>query len=177
MSNVELKDFLEAIEYKITGSEPFLWECYGQNARYLDCDSNPVNKYAVSAVFDTTDQRVYSIEAWDYTSDTYYRWLDPEYKKAHKKECKKRGVNHKLASDDKTFTDLDVAEDILEKINAIVNEREYDKRVSIPVDLDDDTMLKLMKMAHEADMTFNDFVAQILEVKMASLAEELKVKE
>jgi hypothetical protein len=37
-----------------------------------------------------------------------------------------------------------------------------DGREEIQLDLTDDELLRLMKMAHEADLTFNEFVEQAL---------------
>ena len=37
-----------------------------------------------------------------------------------------------------------------------------DNRVEVPLDFSDEELLVLFKMAHEADMTFNDFVEKAL---------------
>jgi hypothetical protein len=37
-----------------------------------------------------------------------------------------------------------------------------DNRVEIPLDLSDEELLVLFKQAHEADLTFNQFVEQVL---------------
>ena len=60
------------------------------------------------------------------------------------------------------YTDLDVAEDILEKARAIVRQEPYDIRVKVPVDFTDEDLLKYMKMAHERDITFNQLVEEAL---------------
>jgi hypothetical protein len=39
---------------------------------------------------------------------------------------------------------------------------EYDTRISVPLELDDDIMFDLMKLAHERDVTFNKLVEDIL---------------
>jgi len=38
----------------------------------------------------------------------------------------------------------------------------YDTRVEVPLELDDETSFKLMKMAHERDITFNQMVEEVL---------------
>ena len=35
MTTVE--DFVKAVDYKITGGSEYQWDCFGDNARYLDC--------------------------------------------------------------------------------------------------------------------------------------------
>jgi collagenase-like PrtC family protease len=61
---------------------------------------------------------------------------------------------------------LESDEDWLEKARAIFAGEEYDTRVSIPVDFSDDELLKYMTMAHERDMTFNQFIEEALREAM-----------
>ena len=160
---ITLKDFCEAVEYKFTGGSEYCWECFGPNARYLDCaDNEGLGTYSVSAVFDSVDQTVYVVEAWDYKTDREYRWINPNYVKAFNKESKKRDIDKRESMDGRNYIDLDVAEDILEKINAIVNSLDYDDRVKVPVDFSDEELLQYMKIAHERDITFNQLVEEAL---------------
>ena len=159
---ITLKDYLEAVDFKITGGDAYQWKCFGENARYLDCDSPELNVYNVSCVFDSVDQTVYTIEAWDYGNDRVYRWIHPAYIKKHMKACAKHGVDVYSASDSMNYTDLEVPEDILEKARAIVLQKAYDTRIKVPVDFTDEDLLKYMKMAHERDITFNQLVEEAL---------------
>lgn len=159
---ITLKDYLEAIDFRITGGSEYQWKCFGENARYLDCDSPELNVYNVSCVFDSVDQTVYTVEAWDYANDRVYRWINPAYIKKHMKACAKHGVDVYSACDTMNYTDLDVAQDILEKARAIVRQEPYDDRVQIQVDFSDEDLLQYMKLAHERDMTFNEFVEEAL---------------
>jgi hypothetical protein len=45
---------------------------------------------------------------------------------------------------------------------AIKAGEDYDTRVSIPIDFTDEELLKYMKLAHEQDVTFNEFIEQAL---------------
>lgn len=159
---ITLKDYLEAVDFKITGGSEYQWKCFGENARYLDCDSPELNVYSVNCVFDSVDQTVYTVEAWDYANDRVYRWIHPAYIKKHMKACAKHGVDVYSACDSMNYTDLDVAEDILEKARAIVRQEEYDTRVMVPVDFTDEDLLQYMKLAHSMDITFNELVEQAL---------------
>lgn len=38
----------------------------------------------------------------------------------------------------------------------------YDTRVKVPVDFSDEELLQYMKLAHDRDMTFNEFVEEAL---------------
>ena len=174
---ISLKDFIEAIEYKITEGSEYHWGCYGDNARYLDSHGPTLNEdYSISAIFDTLTQQVYSIEVWDYVNDREYRWIDKAYIKDHMKACAKHEVDLYESMDGRNYIDLDVAEDILEKANALVNGLEYDTRVKVPVDFSDEDLLQYMKLAHEMDITFNELVERALKEAMELEPEELKRK-
>jgi len=161
---ITLKTYIEAINYQISGGSDYQWDCFGDTARYLDCSDTDDSHatFSINCVFDTVNQTVYTIEAWDYIADKYYRWIHPDYIKAYKKSCKKADVEFKTASDEHNFVDLDVEEDIIEKVSAIVAGQEYDVRVQVPLNLDREQMFDLMKYAHEADMTLNEYVESIL---------------
>ena len=159
---ITLKDFLEAIDYKITEGSEYGWNCYGNNTHRVERQVGDHTGNTLTCVFDTKEHFVYELEAWDNQNDRIYRWLNPDYKKAYKKACKKHNVDFKNACDRMDYIDLDVEEDILEKVCAIANEEDYDTRVMIPVDFSDEDLLQYMKMAHECDMTFNEFVEEAL---------------
>ncbi len=161
---ITLKEFLEAINFRITGGSEYQWKCFGPNARYLDCADKEGygGAYSINAVFDSVDQTVYAVELWDYTNDREYRWINPDYVKAHKKACAKNDVDVCESMDGRNYIDLDVAGDILEKISKVVAGEEYDARVQVPVDFSDEELLQYMKLAHDRDITFNQLVEEAL---------------
>lgn len=155
-----LQKFLTATEFKITGGSEYCWNCFGTNARYLDSDRE--DRYSVGTIFDSKDQTVYVMEAWDYVNDRVYRWINPDYRQKYIDEHKERNVDFYETIDNSKFIDLEIIEDFLSKANAIVNGVEYDNRVSVPIDLSDQELLDLFKMAHERDITFNQLAEEIL---------------
>ena len=161
---ITLREYLEAIDFKITGGSDYCWECFGPNARYLDSDDKEGygGKYHVGAVFDSANQTVYQVEVWDYENDREYRWTHPEYAKAHRKNAKKMDVDHRESADGRNYIDLEVPEDILDKIAKIIAGEEYDTRVEVPLTLPDDQLFELMKTAHERDITLNELVEEVL---------------
>jgi hypothetical protein len=58
--------------------------------------------------------------------------------------------------------DLEVDLDWLEKAEAIVDGVVYDDRVQIELNLDEDLLFDLMKLAHKQDTTLNQLVEKIL---------------
>lgn len=163
---ITLKDFLEVIDYRITGGYEYQWSCFGSTAHGLESTSIDLdndNEYAVSIVFDTRNQTVYTAEVHDYARQRSYRLINPQFYEAYKREAVRREGCIDNAYDGVKFTDLEVGDDWLVKARAIIAGQSYDDRVKIPIDLADDEMFKLMKLAHERDITLNQLVAEILE--------------
>lgn len=157
-----IKDFMEAVDYKITEGSEYLWKCFGPNAYRLDSWNGETDGYTISITFDTKTQVVYQAEAFDYGTNRCYRWQNPEFIEAHVAEATKHNVDPDEALDGVTFIDLDLTADFLEKAAAIAKGEEYDTRVQVEITLDDDLMLFAMRMAHEQDVTFNDFMEDLL---------------
>lgn len=161
---ITIKDFMECVEYKISDGYEYQWSCYGSNARGLSYTNEELNdsQVTICIVFDTQDQTVYEMQAWDGPNRVEYRWIHPDYIDSHIEEAAQRNVNWEESFDDHKFVDLEVSEDMLEKASAIYNGVDYDTRIIVPLDLNKEDQYQLMKMAHEHDMTLNDFVADIL---------------
>ena len=175
---ITLKEYLEAINFQITGGSEYQWRCFGDNARYLDsADNEGLGDYSISAIFDSVDQTVYSVDLWDYKNDREYRWINPMFVPAHMDACIQHNVDCYESSDGRNFIDLDLASDILEKISKIVAGETYDTRVQMQVDFSDEDLLQYMKLAHQMDITFNELVERALlnamdEVKAGRLTKE-----
>ncbi len=157
---------MEACDYRITEGSDYQWQCFGYNAYRLDSWNGDQEGHTLAIVFDTHTQEVYEVEAFDYKRQRAYRMINPAYKAAHDAEVLERAVDDiAWELDDGTplkFVELEVEEDWIEKARAIVNDEDYDTRVQIPVEFSDDELLKYMKMAHERDITFNQFVEEAL---------------
>lgn len=149
-----------ALNNKIVGGSEYQWQCW-ENARFLDYESD----YAyANVVFNTKTQEVYVAEVNDkQDKHTPYRWLNPSYKDQYISECQSRNIDSNIAWDYVKWYDLELSEDWLEKASSIMEGKIFDKRVKIPLDIDDDTLLKVFKMAHERDITFNKMVEIILQ--------------
>lgn len=161
---IEMKQFFEAVGYRITEGSDYGWNCYGSNSHQLSAWNGVHGSggWCANIVFSTKSQKVYEVEVCDYTNDRAYRLINPKYKERHTAEAGERGVLGNQAWDEVDYTDLETEEDFLEKLQAIVAGEEYDTRVSVPIDFSDDELLKYMTMAHERDMTFNAFIEEAL---------------
>jgi hypothetical protein len=159
---ITLKDFMETVDYRITEGSDYGWQCYGSDAHRLDSWNQEQDGHSVSIVFDTRTQTVYEASAYDYQRNRAYRLINPDYREAHSQEAREKGVLEKQAWDDVDYVDLETDDDFLAKARAIVQGEDYDTRVSVPLNLPDDSLFQLMKLAHESDQTLNQFVEQIL---------------
>lgn len=167
---ITLKEFMEAIKYQITDTSKYHWECYGPNARTMEYwNRKQEGGIVVNCVFDTVDQTVYEVEAWDDNGGVEYKWIHPAYIEGVAQESLSRNVDFYQSIDNRKFTYLEVPEDILEKATAMVEGWEYDTRIIVPVDLTFEHEHMLMTLAHEADMTLNQFVEFILRRKIKEM--------
>ena len=158
---MKLAQVNEAMQHMITEGSEYGWQCW-DNARYLDYESD----YAgVSVVYNTKTQEVYQAEvnAKDDSIIKPYRWLNPRYKEAMIAEAKERRVDPDQAWDDVKWYDLETEEDWIEKATAIFNGEEFDERIQVPLDLEDDMLMRLALEAHKRDITLNKMVEIVLQ--------------
>lgn len=167
-----LKNFMEAVKYRITEGSPYGWQCYGNNAYCLDSWDGDHDGHSATIIFDTETQVVYEVSVFDYKKERAYRIIHPSYVEAQKQESDIHAVPFDEAWDEVSYIDLDVDEDFLEKLSAIFNNEDYDDRVQIPLDLPKEELYVLMRMAHEHDMTFNDFIVKVLQEQLDRLEGE-----
>ena len=161
---LNMQEWMETVDYKITEGSDYSWSCYGPNAYILDSWNgiNGKGGYSTSITFSTKNQKVYEVTVYDYTNDRAYRMINPENVEEHRVEAESRGIDLNHAWDDVDYIDLDVEEDWLKKALAIRKGEEYDTRVKVPIDFSDEELLQYMKIAHERDITFNELVEDAL---------------
>lgn len=154
----------EAMDHKITSGSEHGWTCW-DDARYLDYESDYAH---VSVVYNTKTQTVYQAEVsvkrdmWS-TDSRPYRWLNPLTKDAYMVEASTRNIDPNQAWDDVKWLDLETPEDFLEKATSMFNGDEWDERIVVPLDLEDDLILHLAMEAHKRDITLNKMVEVVLQ--------------
>jgi len=168
---ITMKEWMELVDYKITEGDDYGWASFGQYSYQMDSWNgvHGVGGYSFSIVFSTKSQKVYEVQVHDYTNDRAYRMINPKFQTKHRNEAIKRGINPNEAWDEVDYIDLDVLDDFIQKCLAIKAGEKYDTRVMMPVDFSDEDLLKYMKMAHERDMTFNEFVEEALRYALAEV--------
>ena len=163
---MHLSQINELTNHRITEGSEYCWNCY-PTARYLSYESEFAH---VSVLYSTETQEIYEadvsvkVDNW-FDEDKEmrpYRWLNPKFKDAMISEAKTRKVKWRGAWDDVKWIDLEVEEDFIEKAKAIFNGEEHDKRIQVPIELEDDIMLHLCMEAHKRDITLNQMVEKVL---------------
>lgn len=157
-----MKRWMETVGYRITEGSPYGWQCYGFDAYCLDSWNGDQDGHSFSIIFDTKNQTVYEIQAHDYSNNRAYRWIVESHRDALNSEAARRGSNKNEAWEDVNYVDLEVLDDLFEKMQGIRDGIAYDTRVQVPLTLSDTEMLQLMTLAHEADVTLNSYVETAL---------------
>lgn len=161
---ITMKEWMELVDYKITEGSDYGWQCYGDRAYQLDSWNGLHDNggFSFCITFDTVNHTVYEVQAHDYTNQRAYRMINPDHAKRHKKEAKRRGSNKNEAWDEVDYVDLEVDDDFIQKCLAIKAGEDYDTDVCVPLDLPDDLLMFAFKAAHEANLTFNEWMNQML---------------
>ena len=161
---ITIEQWMKLTNFRITECGDYGWQCYGSSAYSLDSWNGDNDEgYGFHFIFDTQTQEVYEVQAHDYMNQRAYRLVNPAYMQKNRNEAMSRGVNADEAWDDIEYVTLDTVDDFLAKGASIIAGEDYDTRVEIQIDLEDDLMLQLMTMAHEKDITLNTLVAELLQ--------------
>ena len=120
---MKIKDFLEAIDYKITGADEFCWTCYGEHPHRLEYWDGSSEGVSVDMIFDTRTQAVYEVSAIDYAVEQAFRWVHPDYRDDLDEDAEFRGVDSDAATDTIKYHDVDDEGEIIEQLQRVVNYR------------------------------------------------------
>jgi len=118
----------------------------------------------MSMIFDINTDEVIEISIDDFSREVFYCLKNPKYKRYEDMNVAKT-------------VELETDEDFLEKASAIIDGREYDSRVSIPLEMPDDELLMCMKLAHEEDITFNHWVERAVKQAIERVNSQEKISE
>ena len=169
---LNMREWMELVDYKITEGSDYGWSCYGPNSHTLDSWNglHGDGGYSFSIVFSTKSQKVYEVSICDYTNNRAYRMINPKNVEKHRKEAVARNVNLNEAWDVVDYVDLEVDDDFIQKCLAIKDGEDYDTGVLVPIDLPDDLLLQAALEAHKRNITLKAYINMAL----ADLVENVK---
>jgi hypothetical protein len=170
---ITLKEWMEVVNYRITEGSNFMWDCYGPDSYSLDSWNGEQDGHSFTVIFDTKTQIVFEVQSHDFRTQRAYRLVNPDFKSERDVESNDRNISLNQAWDDVDYVDLETDDDWIQKALAIEAGEDYDTRVTVPLDLDEHEMFTLMKMAHERDLTLNEFVEEILRELLTKMGVKL----
>ena len=162
---ITMQEFMEVVDYRITEGSEYTWNCFGDAAKpySLSAWNQEHDGWSFNIVFDTGTQDVYMVEACDYKHNRAYRLINPAYEQDYRNYAKDELSEYAdQAWDGVNYVDLEEVDDWIQKALAIKAGEDYDTRVSVPLELGENEMFQLMKMAHEKDVTLNKLVEDLL---------------
>ena len=128
---MKLLDMITAAGGRVSGGDPFQWQCFGDNAQYMEFRDADGNGYS-HCIFDTKTYEVYQIhvevplvsnEAG--SPEQVFHWISDSVKQAYYQECESRDCDPNIAWDEVTYTHVDSEELILQYVKDI-GETYYD---------------------------------------------------
>ena len=137
---ITVQQFLEKINYKITGGSDFLWKCYGEDTYTID--SWVEEHYEASLTFNPKTGETFEVSIIDLINRRQYRLINPLVLDAFNAELVLRGLHNE--STPFKYTDIEVDFDMLEKLEGIVNKTDYDTRIVIQIEMLDTDFLTLV---------------------------------
>jgi len=117
---MKLIDVILAAEGRIRGGERYMWNCYGDDARFMEFSDVDGLEFC-QVVFDTKTYDVYEIELSVPGTDQCFKWLNPDTMGAMFNESRVRNIDPFIAWDNVYFTeltDLDTTMEYLKDIAA-----------------------------------------------------------
>lgn len=157
--------FCELTQHNLTEVSRFLWPCFGENAHHFSYWNEDHDGFSIGTIVRLDGMTVELLEVCDYAGNRAYRWFNPATgaRDAYMKSAVANNGNERnQAWDDVDYVDLEVLEDFIAKAEAIRDGRDYDQRVTMPIDISDEDFARIAKLAHNRDITFNQMVEHIL---------------
>jgi hypothetical protein len=155
---MKLLDIITAADGRVSGGDPYLWRCFGENAQFLEFRDVDGNGYC-HCIFDTKTFNVYQIHVEvpllsneADSPEQVFQWTDSNFKDAYYSECKKNGIVPNIAWDAITYTTIDSDELILEYVRDI-GSTYYD---NLPIPTSSPMILDMPGTIGGAKLVFSD---------------------
>lgn len=172
------------VQYQFTEVSDFLWKSLGNNVRIFDFHLKSPIKFNISmdgSIYVNTngDVLLFNVtitdecvsnevnqEANPICNSQSFIWVDPYYSQDYIQEHTDRSIPFNEDNSEILFSQ----DNVLELLNSHLTSPES----LVSVELDDDLIISMSKMAHERDITFNDLVNEVLYAHMQELSKKTK---
>lgn len=95
-ASITPQQFVAAVGAIDTDIQNYRWTSYGPYAFFLDA-AFPVNIGSAQIIFDIVTNEICEMHACDYgvpANNQAWRWINPKYRAAHIRECRRRGFKN-----------------------------------------------------------------------------------
>lgn len=194
---MKLELIMKAAGSRVSGGDPFLWNCWGPNAHYMEFRDIDGRGYC-HCVYDTRTYDIYQIHVEVPGTDECYAWFNPVYKDAYIKEATERQEDWTSAWDDVGYTFAETGAEILRLIENIGNGVYVNSKVTEPIiseelaalsEIEHDKLVEEMRNANKTlrkleidqdnpvkqTFTVNVDVRYVLELETSSMDEASKL--
>lgn len=130
---MNLMEVISAANGRVKGATDYLWECFGDTARYLDIGNDETGQQA-SVIFDTDDGTVYAMEIFLPDNEIAFRWVDERYWDLFISECLENDVDPAIAFGQTKFQMISETEALM-----VLDELTKNPDQTLPEEDDDDT--------------------------------------
>lgn len=86
--DIDVSDWMEAIDYHITEGFEYNWDCFGENVIELNSWDGDHSGYSTDIVFDNRTKHIYSVSLCSFSDDKAWRYIDPQHRDAYMAEAK-----------------------------------------------------------------------------------------
>jgi hypothetical protein len=151
---MQISDILNIINIEPISIEPYLWKNYGNNHFHFDFESTLDKTVFLTCVADFKGNIK---ELSFYFNEKYYLWVDPEFIQNRNQAYFDQNLDPRFAFENIKYLELEVQEDVFNKINTIFNHNVCDEKILISLDLGEDAQKLDDVLTHikETDPNFN----------------------
>lgn len=166
-----IQDFLklfspETFQHKLHDNE--LWCVLDKNAKVMESKSTNF-EVTLTLVFGALSEEVY--QAWLQVGQVSYRWTDPGLVSKFEKACFERKIDPRLTFNGKfQVFDCDLKDDFISKVAESFSTGTCASKISVELELDDETIEALKKLAKNED--FSAIVEQALAEEIERVRKE-----
>lgn len=163
---MKLFEVLQKIKPNITSGSQFLWKCYGNNAWMIDLcriDTKLHMNETVTIIYDSQHMEIYEISTYSEIHQLEYKWYNPNYREIVKEEYKNRNIDFDdPICEDIKLIELEMLDDIIEKSSAIIEGKDFDKRILVELNLTNEEIETLTRASVLSNQTIDEFVNSAL---------------
>ena len=115
---MKLLDVITAAGGRVSGGDPYLWQCYGPNANFMEFRTNDGKGYS-HCVYDTKTYDVYFVYVEIPETEKCWQWNNPSHFQEYLRESELRKVDPYEAWDEVKWMPIETEDGILNMLKAI----------------------------------------------------------